>query len=68
MSSQSLPVQFPGDTRWEAIVNHYSLNIEEEDSFREFVEARYDYIQIGTLGLERLNELYQDWRKEQECP
>ncbi len=29
--------QFAGETRQEAIVNHYSLDIEEEDSFFEYL-------------------------------
>ena len=33
-------VRFPGETPWEAIVSHHSLDIEEEDAFREYIEMK----------------------------
>lgn len=31
---------FSGETPWEALVNHYSLDIEEESAFRVYVLAQ----------------------------
>lgn len=29
-------VQFPGESAWDAVINHNSLNIEEEDDFEKY--------------------------------
>ena len=54
-------VRFSGESPWDAVVNHNSLNIEEEGAFRQYVEDTY--AEGVNLPLEVLERLYTEWRK-----
>ena len=51
-------VRFSGESSWDAIVNHYSLDIIEEDTFSIYLTERgYG----RDIPLETLEEVYEDW-------
>lgn len=55
-------VQFDGETPWDAIVNHNSLDIEEERAFEAYASAFCD--DPTKAGLAVLEGLYARWREE----
>ena len=59
-------VRFEGETAWDAVVHHYSLNIEEEDDFISFLEAKG--MAPGRCSLPWLQMYYREWRHlSQDC-
>jgi hypothetical protein len=52
-------VQFSGEDAWDAIVNHNSLDIEEEDSFLKFCESRNI-----PFDLPSLETAFEQWQAE----
>ncbi len=55
----NLTVKFERETDWDAIVNHWSLNIVEEDEFLDYITKKG----FGkTSPLEHLETLYHEWR------
>jgi hypothetical protein len=55
--------QFQGEDRREAIVNHFSLDIEEEEDFFEYMEDMgYNIYSDDEL----LENLYTMWQKNHE--
>lgn len=55
------PVQFPGETAWEALTHHESFDIEEEDRFYEF--ARHYTVDPHEENLTELTRIYENWRQ-----
>lgn len=59
-------VQFSGESPWQAIVNHESLDIEEEANFRQFcVDQGYPSPE-NFSSLAMLNDLLEAWMEGQE--
>lgn len=56
-------VQFSGETRREAIVNHYSLDIEEEESFISYIEEMGYHIEDED---ELIENLYKMWLRRDD--
>ncbi len=61
--------QFPGESDWDAIIHHYSLDIVEEQEFLNYIKnAKF----TKEASLEELEKLYSFWvliklaRKEYE--
>lgn len=53
-----MTVQFSGESDWDALINHRSLNIGEEDEFEEFVKSKgYS----ADSQLEILETLINEW-------
>jgi hypothetical protein len=55
-------VQFPGETREEAIVNHFSLDIVEEEKFLAYIEQMGYSIDSDDEIIENLISM---WRKNE---
>ena len=53
-------VQFSGEDRRDAIINHFSLDIEEEEAFFAYIEEMGYTIDSDDVILENLVEM---WRK-----
>ena len=52
-----MTTQFSGETPWDAIVNEYSLDIEEEAGFLSYLQC--EEIAVDTASLETLSQAYQ---------
>ena len=60
MSEQRLTVQFRGENDWDAIINHWSLSIDEEEEFIAYIEG----CGHGKMSqLEHLETLYFEWER-----
>lgn len=57
--------QFPDETPFEALVNHYSLDVEEEAAFLAFVLT--EGLDPATTTLMLLDEYYLDFCREYEA-
>lgn len=53
--------QFQGEDRWEAITAHYSLDIVEEEDFKNFIESEGYSIDADDVIIE---SLYDKWETE----
>ena len=51
-------IQFPGETDWDSIVNHYSLDIVEEEDYYQYVKEQ-GHDKDTELGI--LLSLYAAW-------
>lgn len=51
-------IQFIGETPYEAIINHYSIDLEKENSFLKYITSQGFNI---TSNLGDLNDLYKEW-------
>lgn len=60
---EARPVQFSGETPWEAIVHHMSLDMVEEDAFRAWFASRG--LVPESLGLDELTDSYREWAASQ---
>lgn len=54
-------IQFSGENNWDAIINHNSLNIEEEQSFEDFIKSM-KYSKNEDLDI--LEELFEMWESD----
>jgi hypothetical protein len=58
--------KFEGESTWDALVNHYSLTIEQEDDFISYLEA--NGTAPGRCNLEQLQAHYEEWQRLfQDC-
>jgi hypothetical protein len=55
-------IRFSGESPWDAIVNHFSLDIAEESGFEVYCIRLY-YDDPRNLPLEALESLYRDWNR-----
>lgn len=51
-------IQFQGEDRMQAIVNHFSLDIEEEEDFIEYIESMGYSIDSEDEILENLHQMF----------
>jgi hypothetical protein len=51
-------VQFKGETREEAIINHFSLDMEEEDLFMQYISEMGYTINDSDEVIESLHEMF----------
>ena len=55
-------VQFSGESNWDAIINHFSLDIVEEDAFRSFLEDHE--VDPKKSDLDLLMIYFENWLNE----
>jgi len=58
--SDGLTVQFQGESDWDAVINHWSLTIVEEDEFLDYIKGRGHG---KHTQLELLETLYMEWEQ-----
>lgn len=52
--------QFTGETRKDAVINHFGLDIVEEESFLKYIEQIGYSIEIDDDILENLHEMWEE--------
>lgn len=53
-------VQFPGESEWTAIINHFGLDIVEEDELEQYI-IEQGHSKESEIGI--LLSLYQAWKE-----
>jgi len=51
-------VRFDGESNWDSIINHFSLDIDEEYDFENFIMENGE---TRDSNLEILEQLYEEW-------
>lgn len=59
-NTNSMITQFQGEDRREAIVNHFSLDIEEEEDFFNYIESMGYTIDSNDEIIESLHKMFTD--------
>lgn len=51
---------FPGATRWENIVNHFGLDMIEEDQFLKYISDMGYFVESDDETIENLHQMWEE--------